>query len=158
MKEFLFGKLLSLYSPDVADYVQLRQPKSAVELANLVQDYLDTRTYWKDHKYSGRQYSGKDKQQYVNRDDSKLADGTQLKQVDTKGETPIGTKPKTAGQIGKVEEKVMVALMLALSQPVSTVGRWDTRGQTAPSWCDVSRHTLRLFLTLYLGLLVNKSV
>ena len=96
MKEFLFGKLLSLYSPDVTDYVQLRQPKSAVELVNLIQDYRDTRTYWKDRKYSGQQNYGKDKQQYVNRDDSKLADGRQLKQVDPRYKTH-NSRPNRVG-------------------------------------------------------------
>ena len=45
-KELLFGKLLSLYPPDTADFINLHKAKSTVELASLLQDWLDTIAYY----------------------------------------------------------------------------------------------------------------
>ena len=35
------GHYLSTYSPEVADYVRIRKPKTTIEMANLVQQYFD---------------------------------------------------------------------------------------------------------------------
>ena len=50
LREFLLGRLLSLYAPEVAEFVQLRNWKTGVEAANLIQDHLDNRQYWRDRR------------------------------------------------------------------------------------------------------------
>ena len=39
------GRVLSVYSPDVADHVELKKTKTAIDLANVIHDYLDGRQH-----------------------------------------------------------------------------------------------------------------
>ena len=39
--EMVTGRFLSTYSAEIADYVRIRQPKTTIEMANLVQQYFD---------------------------------------------------------------------------------------------------------------------
>ena len=50
LREFQLGRLLSLYPPEVAEFVQLRTPKTGVEAANLIHDHLENRQYWRDKR------------------------------------------------------------------------------------------------------------
>ena len=55
--EFMMGRVLSLYSPDVADHVELKKPKTSIDLANVMHDYLEGRQHWKDRR-TGSHSSG----------------------------------------------------------------------------------------------------
>ena len=48
--EMVTGRYLSAFSPEVADYVRLRQPKTTVEMANLVQQHYDGKQAWRDRR------------------------------------------------------------------------------------------------------------
>ena len=41
------GRYLSAFSPEVADYVRLRQPKTTIEMANVGQQYYDGKQAWR---------------------------------------------------------------------------------------------------------------
>ena len=47
-QEMLIGRLLSLYPPDVADYVYVRHPTNAHQAAQYLQNYLDSHP-WRKH-------------------------------------------------------------------------------------------------------------
>lgn len=47
-RDFLLDRVLSVYSPDVADHVDLKRPKSTINLANVIHDYLEGRQHWRD--------------------------------------------------------------------------------------------------------------
>ena len=46
--EMVSGRYLSTYSAEVSDYVQVRQPKTTIEMANLVQQYFDAKQTWRE--------------------------------------------------------------------------------------------------------------
>lgn len=46
--EMVTGRYLSTYSSEVADYVRIREPKTTIEMANLVQQYFDGKQVWSD--------------------------------------------------------------------------------------------------------------
>ena len=48
-KELAFGRLLSLCSPSITEFVELRKPTGVQEMATLIQDQLDGRQ-WKERK------------------------------------------------------------------------------------------------------------
>ena len=51
--EMVLGRFLSTYSSDVVDYVMLCKPKTTVEAANLVQNYLEGKQGWRDRRPFG---------------------------------------------------------------------------------------------------------
>ena len=48
--EMLAGRYLSTYSAEVADYVRIREPKTTIDMANLVQQYFDGKRTWRDRQ------------------------------------------------------------------------------------------------------------
>lgn len=55
--EMVLGRFLSTYSPEVADYVLLRKPKTTVAAANLVQNCLEGKQSWRERQpFGSRSY------------------------------------------------------------------------------------------------------
>ena len=54
-QEILIGRLLSLYPPDIADYIYLRKPTNAHQAAHFLQNYLDSHPWRRHQDNSGRQ-------------------------------------------------------------------------------------------------------
>ena len=54
--EMVSGRYLSTYTPEVADYVRIRQPKTTIEIANLVQQYYDAKPVWRDQRQFRRPF------------------------------------------------------------------------------------------------------
>ena len=54
--EIVAGCFLSTYSPEVADYVRIRQPKTTIEMANQVQQYFDGRRYQPQYRSRSFEY------------------------------------------------------------------------------------------------------
>lgn len=96
-REFLMGKLLSYYPPEVAEFVLLRQPKTALEAANLVQDYQDGRNSWRDRGQLYRKPWHSKAHDYGNsagglREEGSRRDSVAKREPDTYGEHRHGSK------------------------------------------------------------------
>ena len=105
--EFLIGKLLSYYPPEVAEFVLFRKPQTSLEAANLIQDHQDGRQFWRDRRqgrpWNRRSYdrnSGPEEEGYRHDSAGGLRDGeyrhghdSEKCEADKNGQFKYGGRP-----------------------------------------------------------------